>query len=100
MAGRSRDDVRLLATADVKRNERGLWEAADTLQLPLRLISSDDIRRCPYAFEPSPLAEEKVGLPAVAEPAALLAGRRTRFLLRRQILDGVTVAIAEEDFLS
>jgi cobalt-precorrin 5A hydrolase len=42
--------------------------------------------------------QEKVNLPAVAEPAALLAGRRTRLLLPKTVYHGVTVAIARESF--
>jgi cobalt-precorrin 5A hydrolase len=96
-AGCALDEVRLLASADIKADEPGLQDAARELGLPLRLIASDEIRATVYAFEPSKLAQEKVDLPAVAEPAALLAGRRTRLLLPRQVLHGVTVAIAREN---
>lgn len=96
-AGCDLAQVRLLASADLKADEPGLLEAARELGVPLRLIASEEIRGTIYAFEHSKLAQEKVDLPAVAEPAALLAGRRTRFVLPRQILHGVTVAIARED---
>ena len=91
------DRVRLLATAELKADEAGLREAARRLQLPLRWIADEEIRATTRAFEHSPLAEEKVDLPAVAEPAALLAGRRTRLLLPKTKSNGVTVAIARED---
>ena len=35
---------------------------------------------------------------AVAEPAALLAGRRTRFICRKKTFSGITIALAREDF--
>jgi len=89
--------VRLLASADLKADEAGLVEAARTLGRPLRLVAADEIRGTVYAFQASPLAQEKIDLPAVAEPAALLAGRRTRLLLPKQIFGGVTVAVARED---
>ena len=88
--------VRLLASAQVKADEPGLAEAARQLGLPLRLISSEEIRQTTRAFEHSDFVREKVDLPAVAEPAALLAGRRTRLILPKQILHGVTIAIAQE----
>ena len=88
--------VRLLASVDIKAAEPGLREAAQLLELPLRLVTSDEIRHCARSFETYPLVQEKVDLPAVAEPAALLAGRRTQLLLPRQILHGVTVALARE----
>jgi cobalt-precorrin 5A hydrolase len=91
------DRVRLLATAELKADEAGLREAARQLQVPLRWIADDEIRATRRVFESSPLVQEKVDLPAVAEPAALLAGRRTRLLLPKMIRNGVTVAIARED---
>lgn len=96
-AGASLDDVRLLATADVKRREPGLLEAAGRLNVPLRVISSEEIRRCERSFVRSSFVQEKVGLPAVAEPAALLAARRTQLLLPRQTYNGVTIALAREN---
>lgn len=99
-ASRSLDHVRLLATADIKADETGLIAAARQLGLPVRFISSATIRQTPLAFQTSSLVQEKVDLPAVAEPAALLAGRRTQLLLPRQILHGLTVAIAQENCTS
>ncbi len=89
--------VRLLASADIKRDEAGLIEAARKLALPLRLVSSAEIRRCARPFSRSAFVESKVKLPAVAEPAALLAGRRTQLLLPKQVIRSVTVAITRED---
>lgn len=88
--------VRMLASAAIKAGEAGLCEAARELNLPLRLIPAEEIRHTVRAFEHSGFVREKVDLPAVAEPAALLAGRRTRLVLTRQVLHGVAVAVARE----
>jgi cobalt-precorrin 5A hydrolase len=93
------DQVRYIASADVKEREEGLIQAARELGVPLRLITSEEIRACGAVFERSAFVEEKVKLPAVAEPAALLAGRRTRLILPKTIHNGVTVAMARENFL-
>ena len=71
VAGRLRsvDQVRLLASADIKADEPGLGEAARQLGLPLRLIAAEEIRHTARAFEHSDFVQEKVDLPAVAEPA-------------------------------
>ena len=61
------------------------------------LIPADEIRHTAFVFQHSDFVQQKVDLPAVAEPAALLAGRRTQLLLRKQVLHGVTVAIAREN---
>jgi cobalt-precorrin 5A hydrolase len=91
--------VRLLSTADIKDEEQGLIKAAVELGIPLRFISSDDIRNSVRSFPHSDFVIAKVDLPAVAEPCALLAGRRTTLLVPKKICDGVTVAVARESFL-
>lgn len=97
LAGHRPDQVRLLASADLKADEAGLLEAAEQLDIPLRLIAGDEIRANGRLFAHSVFVEDKVALPAVAEPAALLAGRRTQLILPKTIIKGVTVAIAREN---
>jgi len=93
------DDVRLLASADIKKHEKGLISAAHNLGLGLRFISSKEIVASTRKFQRSQFVAAKVHLPAVAEPSALLAGRRTQLILPKTVLHGVTVAIARERFL-
>lgn len=89
--------VRWLASADLKHDEGGLLAAARTLDIGLRLIPSGEIRATSRKFTHSSFVQGKVNLPAVAEPAALLAGRRTSLLLPKTILHGVTIAVAREN---
>lgn len=91
--------VRYLASADIKDDEKGLIEAAKRLEIPLRFIASREIRTTIKAFEHSAFVKEKVNLPAVAEASALLAGRRTQLILPKKTFNGVTIAIARENFL-
>jgi cobalt-precorrin 5A hydrolase len=95
-AGVERAEVRLLASADIKMGEKGLLEAANILGIPLRFIGSEEIRSSRRKFSRSDFVKEKVNLPAVAEPAALLAGRRTRLIHPKMKSGAVTVAIARE----
>jgi len=99
LAGVELGQVRLLASAKVKAEEKGLALAAKELGVPIRFIPADEIRACAKDFSRSPFVEEKVKLPAVAEPAALLAGRRTKLILPKITCEGVTVAVARESFL-
>ncbi|MBN2643936.1 cobalamin biosynthesis protein [Trichloromonas sp.] len=91
------DRVRYIATASVKADEAGLIAAAEQLDIPLRIIPGDAIRACHFDFSSSEFVERNVGLPAVAEPAALLAGWRTSLIVQKQALDGITVAVAREN---
>ena len=99
-AGETIATVRLIASADVKAREPGLIRAAAQLGVPFRVIESATIRTFAGAFERSAFVMEKVNVPAVAEPAALLAGRRTSLLLAKRKFNGVTVAVARENLLS
>lgn len=92
--------VRYIASADVKSGEAGLIEAAQRLNVPLRFISGDEIRGSSREFGRSEFVEKNVDLPAVAEPCALLAGRRTTLILQKTAFDGITVALAKENFSS
>ncbi len=92
-------EVRLLSSAEIKSDEQGLLQAARELSVPLRFISSDEIRGFAGNFERSDFVQQKVNLPAVAEPAALIAGRRTRLVLKKRTFNGVTVAVARENCL-
>jgi cobalt-precorrin 5A hydrolase len=97
MIERSLDEVRLLATAEPKQDEIGLLEAATQLQRPLRVIKAQEIRTSYRDFSVSQFVQTQVNLPAVAEPAALLAGRNTQLILNKQTFNGITIAIAEEN---
>jgi cobalt-precorrin 5A hydrolase len=97
LVGHRPQEVRLLASADLKADETGLLQAAEQLAIPLRLIAGAEIRACGRLFAHSAFVEDKVALPAVAEPVALLAGRRTQLILPKTIIKSVTVAIAREN---
>ena len=96
--GVAMEEVRLLASAEIKADEAGLLAAAETLGVPIRFIAADEIRASSREFSHSDFVEEKVNLPAVAEPAALLAGRRTRLICRKKTYNGITIALAREGF--
>jgi len=97
-AGITLEEVRLLASADVKADEAGLLAAAETLGVPIRFLPAAEIQASTREFSHSDFVAEKVNLPAVAEPAALLAGRRTQFICRKKTTNGITIALAREGF--
>jgi cobalt-precorrin 5A hydrolase len=90
------DKVRLIASADIKGDEAGLLVAAEAIGIPIRFIPSEEIRLSLREFSHSDFVKDKVNLPAVAEPAALLAGRRTRLICRKKTYNGITIALARE----
>ena len=90
-------DIRIAATVDLKKDERGLVKACSDLGLPLVFISKKDISNFKGEVSKSKVVKRNIGLDGVCEPCALLAGRRARLILKKEKQEGVTVAIAEEN---
>jgi cobalt-precorrin 5A hydrolase len=89
--------IRAAVSADIKREEAGLIQAFDEMDIPLLFLSSRIIRERGPFNSVSEAACRQVALPGVSEPCALLGGRNTKLIMTRQVYDGVTIALAEED---
>jgi cobalt-precorrin 5A hydrolase len=95
-AGLSPHSLRVLATIDAKAEEVGIREAARELRLPLKILPASEIRKVEDRYGSSETVRNAVGVGAVCEPAAVLAGKRARLLQGKFKYGGVTIAIAEE----
>ncbi len=95
-AGINISDLRYIATVVQKSEEPGLLAAARELNIPLRIITNSEINNTCYHFDTSEFVKKSIGVDAVAEPCALLSGRRTKLILKRISQNGVTAAIARE----
>lgn len=91
--------VRLLSTVDIKSQEPGLLQASRELDIPLRIVSVSEIATCAKEYGKSNFVKEKIGVWAVCEPSALIAGRKTQLVLTKQKYPGMTIAIAQENFM-
>lgn len=104
------DQVRCAATIDLKKDETGLLEAMNELDIPLLFFSKERINSFGQTapdipayggadtgkFEENEVTMRRLGVKAVAEPCALLAGRQTEIILAKTIYGKVTVAVARE----
>lgn len=89
-------DIRVVASVDLKKNEAGLIAACSDLGLPLVFIPKENIRNFKGGVSVSQVVRRNIGLDGVCEPCALLASRGGRLILKKQIIGQVTVAIARE----
>ncbi|MGD9808956.1 MAG: cobalt-precorrin 5A hydrolase [Deferribacterales bacterium] len=96
-AGITLEDIRLMASAWVKKNEQGILEASKELGLYLRFLPERYYKNENYNFTPQEAPMKHFGIPAVAEPSAILAGVNPRLILQRQTYGNVTIAIAKEE---
>jgi len=95
-AGYTFDNLRIAATVDVKEHEKGILEFCENHRLHLRIINRREILYMGIKCAESAFVMKTIGIGSVAEPCALLAGSRTRLVLKKQIFNRVTVALAVE----
>lgn len=94
--GHPMNRVRYVATIDLKQNEQGLQDACIELGIPLRVISTDLIKKFSGTYGRSSFVKEKIGVEGVSEPCALIAVKKPQLILPKTIIGKVTVAVAKE----
>ncbi|MDC8756776.1 cobalamin biosynthesis protein [Janthinobacterium fluminis] len=98
--GRRRiDEVREVATVDLKANEPGLLEFCRSHGLPLRVFARATLAARPWVGKPSDWVMQNVGLNGVCEPCALVACPRGTLLVPKTSLDGVAVAVVQDKWM-
>jgi cobalt-precorrin 5A hydrolase len=92
----AREGVRGLFTIEDKRGEANLTEAARAVGLELSFLAFDQLEReAPRVATRSARVERHIGLPSLAETAALAgAGEGGELIVARLAADGATCAIA------
>lgn len=90
------DEVREVATIDLKANEPGLIEFCERHGLPLRVLARASVAARPWVTQPSDWVQKNVGLDGVCEPCALIASARGKLITPKMALDGVAVAVVED----
>lgn len=90
--------VRGVASIDVKKDEPGLLLFCEKQGLPFCTYTAEQLAAVTGDFTPSQFVRETVGVDNVCERAAMRSAGSGRLLCRKTALDGVTVAIAVEDW--
>ncbi|MBU4536255.1 MAG: cobalt-precorrin 5A hydrolase [Euryarchaeota archaeon] len=88
--------VDLIATGEMKSNEKGIIEAASYLAVPLKIVSFNELKSFKSSqCSTSPLVESKFGIKGVCEPSALIAaGEKSKLIIKKVARYKVTVAVA------
>lgn len=85
--------IERLCTIDIKKEETALKQMADKLGVPLQVFSAAELEQVPGEFTASDFVNQITGVDNVCERAAAL-GSRGELIVRKQALNGVTIAIA------
>lgn len=96
LGARQLNEVREIATIDLKANEPGLVEFCRLHDLPLRVLASATVAARPWVTKVSDWVQQNVGLPGVCEPCALIASTRGKLIVSKTALNGVAVAVVED----
>jgi cobalt-precorrin 5A hydrolase len=92
------ESVRELVTVDLKADEPALQAFSRRHAIPLRIIARQQIEARSWVTQPSEWVRKSVGLDGVCEPCALIACGRGRLVVPKTTLDGVAVAVVEDDW--
>lgn len=88
--------VNMLASAEIKKDEKGILELSEKLNIPvkfveidkLKLFESKDVKKSEFVYS-------KFGIYGVCEPSALImAGFDSELIYKKTSYDGVTISIA------
>lgn len=89
--------IQTVASIDVKRDEIGLLEFCQMQKFPLSFYSAEELMALSGEFTSSAFVRANVGTDNVCERAAVLAaGDCAKLIVKKNCLNGVTVAIAQE----
>jgi cobalt-precorrin 5A hydrolase len=86
-----------VATVSLKADEPGLVEFAARHRVPLRAFSFEELAAVSPLPTPSERVKAKIGIPGVAEPAAMLAAGTPSLLVTKVRTQRITMALARKD---
>jgi cobalt-precorrin 5A hydrolase len=88
--------VNMLASAEIKKDEKGILELSEKLEIPvefvdmdkLKLFESNDVSKSDFVYS-------KFGIYGVCEPSALImAGFDSKLIYKKTSYNGVTISVA------
>lgn len=90
----SENAVFQIGTTEVKQDEIGVLELADTLDRPIQFYNKTQLNSVESIENPSKMAEKYLGVKSVCEAAAILGAKGGRLIVPKQKTRDVTVAVA------
>ncbi len=95
LCGISIEELRCVASIDLKRNEAGLTSLCRKYGLPFLTYPAEQLAAAPGNFTGSDFVLETTGVDSVCERAAVLAGGGGDLIQRKTTENGMTFALAE-----
>lgn len=88
--------VNMLASAEIKKDEKGILELSHKLDIPVNFVEMDKLKLfTSNDVSKSEFVKSKFGIYGVCEPSALItAGFDSKLIYKKTSYDGVTIAVA------
>ena len=90
--------VRAAASIDLKKDEKGLLAFAADHNIPITFYTSEELNALEGEFSKSNFVQSVTAVDCVCERSAVKVSRDGHLILRKFAGNGVTVAVAAEDF--
>ena len=90
--------VRLVASIDLKSDEKGLLEFSKELGVPSVFFTAEELNTLEGTFSKSDFVLETTGVGCVSERAAMFPSGNGELIIRKTGIDGVTVAVVKEPY--
>lgn len=90
--------IKCITTVDIKENEAGIIEAAQYFNVPLEIVSREDIRRVEDKFDGSEFVRNTIGVKAVCEPCGYITSNYGSCIMEKKACGGMTISIWEGNF--
>lgn len=89
--------IQALVSVEIKREEKGIREAAQRLRVPLLFVSSDSLKSVDVP-NPSEMVEKHIGVKSVCEAAPIALNPSAQLIIPKNKSRNVTVAVARVPF--
>lgn len=87
-----------IGSVDIKAEEAGIIETAKHFNVNFNCIRKEEIEEIESLFSGSDFVKKTIGVSCVCEPvAAIIGGKKGKFLLNKTIRNGITLAIFEKE---
>ncbi|WP_298499001.1 cobalt-precorrin 5A hydrolase [uncultured Methanobrevibacter sp.] len=88
--------INLLSSAEIKKDEKGILELSEKLDIPVEFVSIDKLKLFESKdVQKSEFVKSKFGIYGVCEPSALImAGFDSKLIYKKTSYDGVTISMA------
>ena len=93
-----RNSLSKVASIDLKEQETGILEYCEKYHLKKEFYSAKELNQVPGDFSGSEFVTQVTGVDNVCERSAVLASGNGNLIMRKMALNGVTVALAQEDW--